>query len=69
MVEAQKEALRSKHRAQLQMLNELSHRLQTLLTAENLYRETLKIIQSRFHYYYISLWTTAADGTATLQSR
>jgi transcriptional regulator with GAF, ATPase, and Fis domain len=69
MVEAQKEALRSKHRAQLQMLNELSHRLQSLLTAENLYKETLKIIQSRFHYYYISLWTTsAATGTATLQA-
>ena len=50
------------------MLNELSHRLQSLLTAENLYKETLKIIQSRFHYYYISLWTTAADGSATLQA-
>ncbi|MGZ3661236.1 MAG: sigma 54-interacting transcriptional regulator [Bdellovibrionota bacterium] len=68
MVEAQKEALKSKHRAQLHMLNELSHRLQSLLTAENLYKETLKIIQSRFHYYYISLWTTAEGGTATLQA-
>jgi transcriptional regulator with GAF, ATPase, and Fis domain len=68
MLEAQKEALKSKHREQLQMLNELSHRLQTLLTAENLYKETLKIIQGRFRYYYISLWTTAADGTATLQA-
>ncbi|MGZ3718779.1 MAG: sigma 54-interacting transcriptional regulator [Bdellovibrionota bacterium] len=68
MVEAQKEALKSKHRAQLHMLNELSHRLQSLLTAENLYKETLKIIQSRVHYYYISLWTTAEGGTATLQA-
>ncbi len=68
MLEAQKEALKSKHREQLHMLNELSHRLQSLLTAENLYKETLKIIQSRFKYYYISLWTTAADGTATLQA-
>ena len=68
MVEAQKDALRSKHREQLHLLNELSHKLQNLLTAENLYKETLKIIQSRFHYYYISLWTTAADGTATLQA-
>ncbi len=50
------------------MLNELSHRLQGLLTAENLYKETLKIIQSRFHYYYISLWTCSPDGTATLQA-
>ncbi len=68
MVEAQKEALRSKHRAQLHLLNELSHRLQNVLTAENLYKETLKIIQSRFHYYYISLWTTSPNGTATLQA-
>jgi transcriptional regulator with GAF, ATPase, and Fis domain len=68
MLEMQDEALKSKHRAQLHMLNELSHKLQNLLTAENLYKETLKIIQSRFHYYYISLWTTAADGTATLQA-
>jgi len=64
MLERQKEALKSKHREQLHMLNELSHKL----NADNLYKETLKIIQSRFSYYYISLWTTAADGTATLQA-
>jgi transcriptional regulator with GAF, ATPase, and Fis domain len=64
----QKEALKSKHREQLQMLNELSHKLQGLLNAENLYKETLKIIQSRFQYYYISLWTASADGTAMLQA-
>lgn len=68
MLELQKEALKSKHRAQLHMLNELSHKLQSLLNADNLYKETLKIIQSRFNYYYISLWTTAEDGTATLQA-
>lgn len=68
MFEPQKEALKSKHREQLHMLNELSHKLQSLLTAENLYKETLKIIQSRFQYYYISLWTIAEDGTATLQA-
>jgi transcriptional regulator with GAF, ATPase, and Fis domain len=64
----QKEALKSKHREQLHMLNELSHKLQSLLNADNLYKETLKIIQSRFNYYYISLWTIAEDGTATLQA-
>ncbi len=61
-------SLTDKHRTQLLMLNELSHRLQSLLTAENLYKDTLKIIQSRFKYYYISLWTTARDGTNTLQA-
>lgn len=60
--------LKTKHRDQLAMLNELSHKLQHLLAADNLYKETLKIIQSRFQYYYISLWTTAEDGTTTLQA-
>lgn len=64
----QREALKSKHRSQLHMLNELSNKLQGLLTAENLYKETLQIIQSRFAYYYISLWTVGEDGTATLQA-
>jgi hypothetical protein len=68
LVRQQIDALSTKHRAQLHMLNELSHKLQSLLKSENLYKETLKIIQSRFHYYYISLWTTASDGTATLQA-
>lgn len=60
--------LENKRRAQLQMLNELSHRLQKLLNADNLYKETLHIIQSRFNYYYISLWTVNEDKTATLQA-
>jgi transcriptional regulator with GAF, ATPase, and Fis domain len=68
MIEQNKEALKTKHRAQLHMLNELSHKLQSLLTADNLYKETLKIIQSRFQYYYISLWTTDDHGTTTLQA-
>jgi transcriptional regulator with GAF, ATPase, and Fis domain len=68
MLEQQKEALKSKHREQLHMLNELSHKLQSLLNADNLYKETLKIIQGRFTYYYISLWTIGEDGTATLQA-
>ncbi|RYZ96560.1 MAG: GAF domain-containing protein, partial [Proteobacteria bacterium] len=68
MLEQNKEALKTKHREQLHMLNELSHKLQGLLTADNLYKETLKIIQSRFHYYYISLWTTDDHGTTTLQA-
>lgn len=68
MTDNQTQAVITKHREQLHMLNELSHKLQSLLNAENLYKETLKIIQSRFHYYYISLWTVSEDGTATLQA-
>ena len=68
MLEQQSIALKSKHHEQFQMLNELSHRLQNVLNADNVYKETLKIIQSRFSYYYISLWTVNDDGTATLQA-
>ncbi|NUM88491.1 MAG: sigma-54-dependent Fis family transcriptional regulator [Bdellovibrionales bacterium] len=64
----EKEALVSKHREQLKMLAELSLRLKDVVNAGNVHKETLKIIQSRFHYYYISLWTVGADGTATLQA-
>ncbi|MCO5143727.1 MAG: sigma-54-dependent Fis family transcriptional regulator [Oligoflexia bacterium] len=62
------EELKSKQRTQLRTLNELSHRLQSLLNADNLYKETLKIIQSHFNYYYISLWTVDQSGNATLQA-
>jgi transcriptional regulator with GAF, ATPase, and Fis domain len=62
------ENMKSKSLAQLHMLNELSHRLQSVLSADNVYKETLRVIQSRFNYYYMSLWTVAADGTATLQA-
>lgn len=55
MLEAQKEALKSKHREQLHMLNELSHRLQSLLTAENLYKETLKIVEGHFQVLLVDL--------------
>ncbi|MGE3261882.1 MAG: sigma 54-interacting transcriptional regulator [Bacteriovoracia bacterium] len=68
MTENQQSAIKSKSRAQLHMLNELSHRLQSVLSADNVYKETLRVIQSRFNYYYMSLWTVAADGTATLQA-
>ncbi len=64
----EKEALVSKHREQLKMLAELSLRLKDVVNAGNVHKETLKIIQSRFHYYYISLWTVGTDGTATLQA-
>ncbi len=65
----QKENLKTKHREQLKMLNELSHRLKNVLSAGNVYKETLKIVRSRFDYYYISLWTMEADGaTAVLQA-
>jgi transcriptional regulator with GAF, ATPase, and Fis domain len=68
MLDRNKEVLGTKNRAQLHMLNELSHKLQSLLEADNLYKETLRIVQSRFRYYYISLWTTDLHGVTTLQA-
>jgi hypothetical protein len=44
------ENMKSKSLAQLHMLNELSHRLQSVLSADNVYKETLRVIQSRVNY-------------------
>jgi transcriptional regulator with GAF, ATPase, and Fis domain len=62
------ESLKTKHHEQLNMLNELSLRLQALIHAGNIYKETLGIIQSRFKYYHISFWSVDKQGTATLQA-
>lgn len=66
--EKQKDSLKTKHREQLKMLNELSHCLKKVVSANNVHKETLKIVLSRFNYYYISLWSVGPDATATLQA-
>lgn len=66
--DSQRLALQSKYREQLHMLSELSLRLQGLVHAGNIYKETLGIIQSRFNYYHISFWTVDKEGIATLQA-
>lgn len=46
-----------KRAIQLRLLNELSTRLQSLLESENIYQEIINIIQSRFNYYCINIWS------------
>jgi len=46
-----------KRAEQLRLLNELSGKLQSLLETENFYQAIIDIIQSRFDYYSISLWS------------
>jgi transcriptional regulator with GAF, ATPase, and Fis domain len=59
----------SKHAAQLRLLNELSTRLQSLLESENFYQEIVNIIQSKFNYYCIHIWSVSQDHSTTLQAQ
>lgn len=49
-----------KRAIQLRLLNELSTKLQSLLESENIYQEVVDLVQARFHYYCIHIWTV--DG-------
>jgi transcriptional regulator with GAF, ATPase, and Fis domain len=42
---------------QLRMLNELSTRLQSCLESENFYQEVVDVIQNKFNYYCLHIWT------------
>jgi transcriptional regulator with PAS, ATPase and Fis domain len=58
-----------KQAAQLRLLNELSTKLQSLLESENFYQEVVNIVQIRFNYYSIHIWTVGSDQTYTLQAQ
>ena len=58
-----------KQAVQLRLLNELSANLQGLLQSHNFYQEIVNIIQSKFHYYAISIWSSDLDGMTTLQAQ
>jgi len=58
-----------KQAAQLRLLNELSTKLQSLLNSENFYQEVINIIQLKFSYYSIHIWTVGSDGRATLRAQ
>lgn len=50
-----------KHAIQLQLLNDLSTRLQGLIASENFYQEIVDLIQVRFSYYGIQFWRVDGD--------
>ncbi len=68
-IEQQRKFLVDKHRRQLDMLAEVGISLQNLLQSNDLYSKIIEIIQSRFHYYHMSLWTVDdQQEVATLQA-
>ena len=58
-----------KQAVQLRLLNELSTKLQSLLESENFYQEVINIIQSRFNYYCIHIWSVGTDRSYTLRAQ
>ncbi len=60
---------KDKQATQLKLLNELSTRLQSLLESENFYQEVVNIIQSKFNYYCIHIWSVGSDQAATLRAQ
>ena len=58
-----------KRAVQLRLLNELSTKLQSLLESEAFFQEVVNIIQSRFNYYCIHVWSIGQDHTATLRGQ
>jgi two-component system response regulator HydG len=59
----------SKKVLQLRLLNDLSTKLQSLLESETFYQEIVNIVQTRFNYYCIHIWTVSDDGSYTLQAQ
>ena len=58
-----------KQAVQLRLLNEISTNLQSLLESENFYQEVVNIIQSKFSYYCIHIWTANDDLSYTLRAQ
>src|SRR4051812_6957067 len=65
----QSSSVPQKQAVQLRMLNELSTKLQSLLESENFYQEVVNIVQIRFNYYSIHIWTVGSDFTYTLRAQ
>ncbi|MGZ3707720.1 MAG: sigma 54-interacting transcriptional regulator [Bdellovibrionota bacterium] len=59
----------NKQAVQLRLLNEISTKVQSLLASESFYEEIVNLIQSKFNYYSIHIWSVALDGTYTLQAQ
>jgi len=55
-----------KRAVQLRLLNELSTKLQSLLESEFFFQEIVNLIQGRFNYYSINIWTADDQGFALI---
>ncbi len=58
-----------KQTTQLRLLNELSTKLQSLLKSEDFYQEVINVIQSKFNYYCIHIWSVGTDLSYTLRAQ
>jgi transcriptional regulator with GAF, ATPase, and Fis domain len=58
-----------KQAVQLRLLNELSTKLQSLLESENFYQEIVNLIQLKFNYYCIHIWSVGSDLNPTLRAQ
>ncbi len=59
----------SKQTIQLRLLNELSTRLQSLLESENFHQEVVDLVQRKFHYYSIHVWSIEADKSSMIRAQ
>jgi two-component system response regulator HydG len=58
-----------KQAIRLRLLNELSTNLQGLLESENFYQEVVDLVQSKFSYHAMHIWSVDASGTARLEAQ
>ncbi|MGK5084026.1 sigma-54-dependent Fis family transcriptional regulator [Bdellovibrionota bacterium FG-1] len=58
-----------KQAAQLRLLNEISTKLQSLLDSEDFYQQIVDMIQSRFNYYCIHIWSLKNGSAYRLRAQ
>jgi two-component system response regulator HydG len=54
---------------QLRLLNEISAKLQGLIASDAFFTELVNIIQSKFNYYSLHIWSVALDQSARLEAQ
>ena len=58
-----------KQAIRLRLLNELSTKLQGLLESEQFYQEVVDLVQSKFAYHAMQIWSVDEGGTARLEAQ
>ncbi|NDD92389.1 GAF domain-containing protein, partial [bacterium] len=58
-----------KQAIRLRLLNELSTNLQGLLGSENFYQEVVNLVQSKFSYFAIQIWSVDENQVARLEAQ
>ena len=58
-----------KQAIQIRFLNELSMKLQSLISSESFFEEIVQLIQQKFHYYSINIWSVDDQSVAHLEAQ